>query len=505
MLVIGALAASLLPQAATAASANADESPFIARYEAEEGYSAIGNVHLSSTIGDQPADLSSPLTGYSGSGFLDFSDPVADYATSTAWRNTIPAGQDGAKWTIHAPKAGNYELHFVYNNPATKWNGSRNVRDERNMRVNINSSSFTSNDGWAGWMIFSVSGYNDSASPGVLQTAATVGQNTAWNNNYMNVKLDAGENTLLLSIQAPPGQGVYDGPNLDYFEVRAIDDEFTPASEMPRKTTSFEHPGIFYTMDDLEKMKEYRHQPDSVWAKGYAALLAANQSSSTYARPGGYFPIVERGPYNNPSIGASQFEGDSTVAHYNALRWFFDGDIANAKKAIEVLNGWSYTLQDVVNNDSKLILGMAAPGYLNAAEILKHVYNNDTSVPEADKWSDADMKQFDSMVRNVWYRIIGDYYPQANGNWDSLIGSANMAIGTYLDDRDIFNRAIEQYLRGDVVPDTLSMGALPNYTYPTGESQESNRDQTHAIMGLRGVRIYQRDRVESGPRSVRLI
>lgn len=477
------IAAAGIPTQTNTRAIAADNAPWSARYEAEKNYETIGNVHDSRDIGDHPEGLATPLAGYSGEGFLDFSDPVP----SNDWQGTIPAGQDGATWHVDVPKTGNYRIKFVYNNPGTKWGGSRNVRDERNMRVNINSDSYTSQDGWVGWMIFSVSGYNSSSTDGDVQSFSTVGNNSKWNTNYMNVPLEKGDNKLSLSIEAPPGQGVYDGPNLDYFDITWIDDEFVTKAEVPNKTGTFQHPGIYYTLEDLEALRASINIPGSVWARGYQELLASPESSSTYSRPDGYYETVERGPYNNPSVGSNQFASDAKAVHYNALLWYLTGDVAHAKKAIEILNGWSYTLKDVINNDAKLIVAMAGPDFISGAEIIKHLYNNSPSVQVGDKWSDVDMKQFDQLVNEVFYdKLLGQYYPQANGNWDSLITGANLAIGVYLDDRRIFNRALNQYFRGDNVTNTLSMGALPNYIYPTGESQESNRDQGHAGMGLEG-------------------
>ena len=482
--MVGLAAGTLVAvQPGTPAAAYTTSSSKTVKYEAETGYRSIGNVHDSRTIGNRPADLATPLTGYTGAGFLDFSDPVP----ATDWQGTIPPGQDGASWQITAPKAGNYRIKFVYNNPGSKWGGSRNARDERNMRININSPSYTSEKGWVGWMIFAVSGYNGSAAPGAVQSAATVGGNTAWNTNYMNVPLKKGRNDLKLSMQAPPGQGVYDGPNLDSFEVTPIDDEFVPERAVPAKSGQFEHPGIYYTGEDLRNLRTGKDIPDSVWARGYHELLAAPESSSAYSRPDGYFEVVERGPYNNPDVGSSQFAQDAKAVHYNALRWYLTGDQANAKKAIEILNGWSRTLKRVTNNDAKLIVAMAGPDFLSGAELIKHLYNKDSRVKASDRWAGADMKRFDRLVRSVFYNdTIGAYYPQANGNWDSLIAGASMAIGVYLDDQRIFNQALNQYYRGDNVANTLSMGTLPSYIYRTGESQESNRDQGHAGMGLEG-------------------
>lgn len=454
------------------------------KYEAEDCVETLGAVYFSWNEGDQPTGLDQPLAGYSGRGFLDFANPVTD---DSSYENTIPEGTVGATWKIDVPQSGMYQLHFVYNNPATDWGGSRNTRDEQNMRVNVNGNSYLDTNGWIGWMIFNVSGYNDTAQPGAKQAAATVGQNTKWNNNFMNVPLEEGENTLRLSLQAPPGQAVYDGPNLDYFTVTWIDDQYTPKQDVPRKIGAFAHPGIFNTMSQFEAMKAAVNEPGSMWNSGYQELLASPYASSDYSRPDGYYQVIDQGPYDIPNIGGTQFTNDSYAVYYNALAWYLTGDTANAQKTIEIINGWSSTLQSVINNNAQLIVGEAAPYFTNGAEIIRSLYNSDPSVPQEDKWSEADMEQFDRMVMGVFYGTIGDYYPQANGNWDANITAANMAIGIYENNHHIFNQALEQFYRGDVAPGTASMGALPNYIYPTGECQESSRDQGHVSLGQTGL------------------
>jgi hypothetical protein len=356
------------------------------------------------------------------------------------------------------------------------------------MRINVNGTDYLGEQGWVGWMIFSVSGYNSAAEPGATQTAATVGQNTAWNNNYMNVPLREGENQLRMSIEAPPGQGVYDGPNLDYIEVEWIDDRYVEPEDVPVKSDAFIHPGIYQTNENLGALKTAIGWQGSVWAEGYAQLAASPLASFDYTRPDGYYEVVERGPYNNPNRGATQFTNDATAVHYNALQWYLTGDSRHARKAIELLNGWSATLKSVVNNDAKLLVAMSGRHFVSGAELLKHVYNADPTVRADDRWQAADIERFDALVREVFYEgTLADYYPQANGNWDALITGANMAFGVYLDDHGIFNKALRQFHRGDVIAGTASTGSLANYIYPTGESQESNRDVGHWGMGLEGL------------------
>lgn len=485
----------------------------IIKVEAEDYIEFNGNVTVREDGEEIPTAASDEnyiyesikLENASGGKFLDFSNPVKEYNDkSSALQNSVGIS-DNVAWKVNAPKAGIYEIKFRYNNPGTRWDGYRNARDERNCRVLINGSeqNLNSDKGWAGWVIFSVSGHNTTGSAVTTKdNAAThneenVSGNTAWNDNYLHVYLKEGENEITLAMQAPPGQAVYDGPNLDCFELKYVENQYISKDSIPKFEGQFNHPGIYYTMADLENIKKNKDIEGSVWNDGYTQLINSELSSSDYMRKNDaknydpetgtmFWKIVERGPYNNPDKGSTPFSKDGLAAHYNMLRWYIDGDVNNAKKAMELLNGWAATLEGVINNDSKLIVAINAPAYINAAELLKHVYNNDSTVKDQDKWSQNDMDKFESFVKKL-YVVIEEYYPQANGNWDALMSAANMSIGVYLDDKYIFNRALQQYTRGDVVPGTVSMGALPNDIYENGENAESNRDQVHAGMGIDGL------------------
>lgn len=465
---------------------------YITRVQGEDFSEKTGNVYVREN--KEPVPDSSAegdhliLRGASQGKFLDFSNPVDD---TGSYQNGIPEGQDTATWKVNVPESGFYKLEFKYNNPGTKWNGHRNVRDERNCRVVINNKeNFLGNDGWVGWMIFNVSGYNDdSFNQSVVQTPETVGGNTRWNNNYMNVWLEAGDNEITLGIQAPPGQGVYDGPNLDYFDITYIGDEYVDEGEIPciGEDFPFSHPGIYYSMEDLEAMKAQKDVEGTVSYKGYRQLLASKYSDRNYRqRPQ---ELLDVGPYNNPNHGGTEYTQDMMAAHYNALRWYLEGDRANAKKAIEILNDWTETLKTVTDsNDIKLRIALMGTEMLNAAELLKYVYNQDPEVPEEEKWQQDEIEAFEIFFREKLLSKTESYYPQANGNWDALIGAFNMAAAVYLEDADLLNDCLTQYYIGNVCGgNTASTGALPNYIYPTGEAQESSRDQVHEEMGLTGL------------------
>lgn len=124
---------------------------------------------------------------------------------------------------------------------------------------------------------------------------------------------------------------------------------------------------------------------------------------------------VVRGPYNNPDIGGTDLMRDAAGAYAHAIQWYVTDEKRHADKAIAILDA---------------------------------------------------------------YAIIKDFYPAANGNWDAAMIQAMLAMGVFLDDRDMFQRAEDYYLNGQ------GNGAIRHYINDFGECQESGRDQAHTQMGL---------------------
>ncbi len=178
---------------------------------------------------------------------------------------------------------------------------------------------------------------------------------------------------------------------------------------------------------------------------------------------------VVRGAYNNPDLGASDMEKDGGAVYAHALLWSVTGDEAHARKAVEILNAWSGTLKSITDHDAMLLVGMAGQMFLNAAELMRHTYNG---------WNDADQERFRGMLRTIYYPLIKDFFPTANGNWDASMIQTMMAMGVFLDDTAMFNRGVNHFLTGQ------TNGAIGFYVNTFGEVQESGRDQAHTQMGL---------------------
>jgi len=148
----------------------------------------------------------------------------------------------------------------------------------------------------------------------------------------------------------------------------------------------------------------------------------------------------------------------------HALLWALTGKVAHAKKAAEIIGAWSSMLESIGNHDARLLVGMEGYDYCNAAELLKHTW---------DGWPQRDQARFEKMLRDIFYPIIKDFYPSANGNWDASMLQTMLAMGVYLDDRAMFDRGVDYYLKGE------GNGAVRHYFKPSGQCQESGRGQGH--------------------------
>jgi len=231
--------------------------------------------------------------------------------------------------------------------------------------------------------------------------------------------------------------------------------------------TGFVHPGISHNMAELEFVKSKLKAKEQPWQDAWERLNSSSYASLSWnARPVAH---VERGAYNRPDVGGTFFMRDGTAAYTHALLWVFTGKKAHAYKAADILDAWSSKLESVSNHDARLLIGMAGIHYCNAAELLKHTW---------DGWPQEKQATFEKMLRSVWYPVIKDFYPTANGNWDASMIQTMMAMGIYLDDQPMFQRAHDYILNGP------GNGAINRYFNEFGQCQESGRDQGHTQMGL---------------------
>jgi len=249
--------------------------------------------------------------------------------------------------------------------------------------------------------------------------------------------------------------------------VVKFDETKNTDTQTESKKRTFVHPGIAHTLESIEFTKSKLNRNEEPWTEAWKLLSESRFASLSWRQQPRKH--VERGSYNNPNIGASDFISDGTAAYTHAIHWVLSGEVRHARKSAEIIDAWSSKLESVTNHDARLLIGMAGHQYCNAAELLKHTWNG---------WAIGKQKQFELMLRNVWYPVIKDFYPTANGNWDASMLQTMIAMGVVLEDEAIFDRSVEYFRKGK------GNGAIRNYFNESGQCQESGRDQSHTQMGL---------------------
>jgi parallel beta-helix repeat protein len=227
----------------------------------------------------------------------------------------------------------------------------------------------------------------------------------------------------------------------------------------------FAHPGIDQTAADLRYMKEEVLKGNQPYKDAFDRLKAATDLSFTITP----YTHVLRGPYGRPNIGGDDLSKGAALAYNCAVLWYITDDKVYADKAIELLNAWSGTLWDFDYNDAKLLAAWTGHVLCNAAEILRY---------SSSGWKQPDVDQFSHLMKAVYYPLLRYYFPQANGNWDGAIIHSILAIAIFTDNRPLFDQATDHLLHGSL------NGSLFKYIYPSGQCQESARDQAHVQLGL---------------------
>jgi hypothetical protein len=232
---------------------------------------------------------------------------------------------------------------------------------------------------------------------------------------------------------------------------------------------SFKHPGLLHSQEDLDRMKSRVAAGDQPWLAGFQQLALDWHSSSAWRMFGPLKRVVrDRDPQR--MRGNAAMVQDSRAAYQNALMWAVAGEKNHATKAVEILNAWGQTLEEMGGRDVQLAAGLNGFLLVNAAEIMRHSYSD---------WNATDADRFQRMLREVVYPPIQDFATFANGNWDAACIKTMLAIGVFCDDRSIFDRGVEYFLHG------TGNGSIGNYVFnTTGQCQESGRDQQHTQLGL---------------------
>lgn len=298
------------------------------------------------------------------------------------------------------------------------------------------------------------------------KASAAPGQETDKKTGESVTPTKAAEPTPLPAGAAVPAKAVETAP-------AAVGKPNSPSGD------KFVHPGIYHNAADLAFMRKKIEARAEPWFSAFKAFQGSARANYTP------HPVAEWDANKNAYMG-----GDAVAAYACALRWSLTGEPAYAAKAIEILNAWSSTLKSIqgTTNQQKLVCGWNGCHLANAAELLVH-----GAAPGAKPsgWSALDIERFKKML-GLMYNTMKDFQPTYNGNWDAAMMNSMMCIAVFCDDRAMFDRAVnhfhgkDQTALGDNSGGAVKVnkGHLTAYFAPSGQCQESARDQGHTQMGI---------------------
>ncbi len=298
--------------------------------------------------------------------------------------------------------------------------------------------------------------------------------------------------------------------------------------DVPDPVKNLVHPGMSHNSADLERMKYQVAAQVDPWYSSYQEMCEDSKASYDYEVQGSVTnKVVYR---DSPRTNKSAFESDSRAAYYNAIRWIVEGDSRYADKAVEIFNAWC-GLTYVQHSGTKTLSGSMIYVMLEAAEIIKCTYSG---------WTAAERQAFGDMLvypgwsgttvpdgldlayedggEGTWYWRVYEGDHRRAGNQEASGWRACMAIGIFLDNEIIYDRAY-RYIAGmdhraddlayqpgptlvdseisttpyntaynstqyDTIEDWGYDGVLTNYVLTTGQCGEASRDQGHCQWGL---------------------
>lgn len=267
----------------------------------------------------------------------------------------------------------------------------------------------------------------------------------------------------------------------------------TPAPA-DRSEAGFQHPGVLVGAQQLAFVKQKLAAGAEPWTAAFADLRASKYASLDWQpKPRA---TVECGSSSHPNNGCSDERDDSMAAYAHALQWSLTGDRRYADKAVSIMDSWSAVIREHTNTNAPLQTGWSGNNWAKAAELIRS---------SAAGWSADSAARFATMLRTVYVPLLSPGSPRKNGNWELIETDALLGIAVFLDDRALFDRAVELwrhrlpayvYLSSDgdlpVPPPNAGIegeSALVKYwngqsTFVDGLSQETCRDFGHTGWGL---------------------
>jgi hypothetical protein len=244
-----------------------------------------------------------------------------------------------------------------------------------------------------------------------------------------------------------------------------------PASSVFSGT--FVHPGIMNSQRDIDRIRS-KYLTTEPWKSAYTAFAADSYSNANYT-----IALSDTATWVVRAVGGvdvanfTSLRRDCNAAYQNAVMYVITNNTGYAAKAKAILNKYAARIQHIGGWDAQLAASLCGFKLASAAELIRY---------SAVGMTGTEITSIENMFRNVFYPVIQNYNPGANGNWDAGMIKANMAFGVFCNDATIFNKAVDQFYDRNA---TSSNGSLDKYILSTtGQCQESGRDQDHVQLGL---------------------
>lgn len=223
---------------------------------------------------------------------------------------------------------------------------------------------------------------------------------------------------------------------------------------------NFVHPGLPFTINDLERMKANRTDV-SPWKESWSQIMSSNEASLNYVMQGPTTYVENKG---NDNI----YIADVTAMLYHALQWYFTGDEAHAELAVSLIEPWARTHKTWSGTSAHLGAAWRGGTMAQACEIMRHTYPG---------WTDELTIVTEDYFENVFWPLFRLPNPlrAANQGANNLMGA--MYVAVYLNDQEKFDMCINAFVND-------ACGGISN-TLPNGQNGDTGRDQGHA-MGMIG-------------------
>ncbi len=238
---------------------------------------------------------------------------------------------------------------------------------------------------------------------------------------------------------------------------------------------TFIHPGLLHSQSSLDRIHTLVETKAEPAFGSFRIMTGLPEGKADYCLKGPFETISRAGRYGYTK---DPCERDFNAAYYNAVLWIATGRQAHAEKAMEIIRAYAGSLKKIEGPDDPLCAGLQGFMLVNAAEIMRYTY---TAPGYAQGWNAQDTQATEAMFRNVFQPILTTFLqarPYANGNWGIAVCKAQLAFGVFMNDRKLYDEAVEFFYRGK------DNGSLPNYVAESGQLQESGRDQQHTMLGL---------------------